>query len=132
MIFVDTSVWIEFFRGKNTAIVNKLSNLLDEDAVALCDIVYLELLNGAKKSEVEKLRRVLKALPRYSIGTQNIDEIEGWLLGSRQRGYKFGIADLLIASTVNQAKSKLWSLDSDFKYMKKLGWIDLDAAPATA
>lgn len=125
MIFVDTSVWIEFFKGKNPLIISKLRTFLDNDLVVLSDIVYLELINGVRSSEIDKLARVLSALPKVKINQQNIELIESWILEPENKGYRFGIGDLLIASSVHLNKGQLWSFDKDFLYMKKLGLIDL-------
>jgi len=62
VIAVDTSVWIDFFRGRSS-IVERLSGLLDRDEVALPVSVKIEILSGARKSEVSQLERVLAALP---------------------------------------------------------------------
>ena len=48
MTFVDTSVWINYFKGKDRILVQKLDFLLDEDQVALAVPVWMELLSGAR------------------------------------------------------------------------------------
>jgi predicted nucleic acid-binding protein len=49
MYLVDTSVWIDYIQGRNTAAVQLLDELLQNPlAVNLNDQIYLEILQGAK------------------------------------------------------------------------------------
>jgi len=58
MYLVDTSVWIDFLRGRTGSHVDFLDGLLDNPlAAGLCDAIYLEILQGARDSEsFERLR----------------------------------------------------------------------------
>jgi len=48
MYLVDTSVWMDFLRGRKAAQVSALTNLLEaEDAVGIAPIVLQEILQGA-------------------------------------------------------------------------------------
>ena len=47
MILVDTSVWIDFFSGRNLPHVARLENLiLDNEDLTLCGIILTEILQG--------------------------------------------------------------------------------------
>lgn len=50
-VMVDSSAWIEFFRHGEGAVGDCVSRLLDEDRIALCGMVELELLQGARPRE---------------------------------------------------------------------------------
>ena len=123
MIFIDTSVWIYFFRGSDPNIVEKVRHFLDQDLVALASIVHLELISGAKLNEIQQLKRVLSALPTFYPQKGTWKRIEDWIEPGIKSGQRFGIADLLIASTTAEHQGELWSLDSDFKRMEKLGFV---------
>ena len=124
MIFVDTSVWIQYFRGGNPKLTETLRNLLDQDEVALPAIVWLELLSGARQVELLRLKRVLSALPHYFPSQVTWVRIEAWIEKGINHGQRFNATDLLIASITVDHKGKLWSLDSDYVRMKKLGFLD--------
>ena len=47
MLLVDTSIWIEYFRGKNLRVGETVDRLLDNDRIVTMDIVEAELLRGA-------------------------------------------------------------------------------------
>jgi predicted nucleic acid-binding protein len=53
---VDTSAWIEFFRGTKSAADFRVQSLLTQKEAAWCDIVVLELLNGARAGEVQRIQ----------------------------------------------------------------------------
>jgi predicted nucleic acid-binding protein len=46
MIFVDSSVWIDYFRGAVTAETDRLDALLGEEALVVGDVVLAEVLQG--------------------------------------------------------------------------------------
>lgn len=123
MIFVDTSVWIHYFRGDRSDIVKALDRLLDEDRVALAVPVRIELLSGASKRELRRLRRLLSALPLFAPSAEVWSTIEQWVQISLARGHRFGIADLLIASIVAENEGEIWSLDDDFARITRLGFV---------
>ncbi len=56
-VFVDTSDWIEFFRGRDRALVSEMRRLLDDDRVALAVPVRIELLAGDRPAARTVLRR---------------------------------------------------------------------------
>lgn len=48
MIVVDSSVWISFFAGVETAETKRLSELASRDPIVVGDIVLLEVLRGTR------------------------------------------------------------------------------------
>ena len=46
MILVDSSVWIDYFRGADTAQVRKLDSLLGTEPLVIGDLVLAEVLQG--------------------------------------------------------------------------------------
>src|SRR5437016_4652488 len=51
MTLVDASVWIDFFNGKRTPSVEKLTDLLTDDVVATGDLVLAEVLQGFRSEK---------------------------------------------------------------------------------
>ena len=49
MIVVDSSVWIEYFGGKNTPAAEKLDSLLGQTSIAAGDLMLVEVLQGFRK-----------------------------------------------------------------------------------
>jgi predicted nucleic acid-binding protein len=124
VIAVDTSVWIDFFRGQAPAAL-KLPLLLDRDEVALPVIVRIEILSGAKKSERQRLVRVLSALPVLYPTDALWRRIDGWVAEGAAAGQRFGVGDLLVAALAVEHGCTLWSLDNDFARMARLRMVTL-------
>lgn len=123
MILVDTSVWVEFFRGSNHLIISQMEDLINDNQIILAAPVRIELLNGARKSKLIILKRVLDALPLIIPTHETWIRIEEWIGKIINKGHRFGFADLLIASLSIDAKASIWSLDVDFTIMKKMALI---------
>jgi len=49
---IDTSIWIDFFRGRKGAIKNRVQDLLDQNRVVTNGIIIAELLVGASGEKV--------------------------------------------------------------------------------
>lgn len=124
MIVVDTSVWIDFFRGRQP-IADRLVELLDTDEVALAVPVRIEILSGGRKTEIPRLARLLGALPLYSPTDATWHRIETWVVHGGAAGQRFGIGDLLVAGIAAENDCALWSLDHDFSRMARLGFVTL-------
>ena len=123
MIVVDTSVWIQFFRGgADTATVAAgLKSLIDEDKVALVAPIRVELLGGARFQDATRLKRDLSALPLWIPTVTTWDTVEAWAELGARKGHHFGVGNLLIAATAAERDAAVWSLDSDFDRMRRLG-----------
>lgn len=59
MIFIDTSAWIEFLRNTSSPACNEVDRLLASD-IAICDVVVMELLAGARdETHLQDLRGLI-------------------------------------------------------------------------
>ncbi|HEY3236630.1 MAG TPA: PIN domain-containing protein [Polyangiaceae bacterium] len=125
MVVVDSSVWVEFFRGRDTELIVELRRLLDEGEVALGAPVRLELLSGASRKDWARLRRLFSALPVLFPSETTWSKLEGWIERGMRSGERFGVADLMIAGIADDWGANLWSLDSDFLRMQRLGFAQL-------
>jgi predicted nucleic acid-binding protein len=125
VIFVDTSVWVAFFRGTDAAVAATLSRLLDDDLVGLAAPVRLELLGGASAAALPPLRRTLAALPVFYPTRDTWELVDGWVNRAVARGERFGLGDLLIAACAAERGGLLWSLDQDFARLARLGLVKL-------
>ena len=125
MIVVDTSVWIGAFRSAASREAEVLRALLDADEVALAVPVRVEILGGASKTDRVRLRRVLSALPVLYPTDDTWAMVDGWIDTASTAGQRFGVGDLLIAALARETGGLLWSLDTDFSRMARLGFVDL-------
>jgi predicted nucleic acid-binding protein len=125
MIVVDTSVWVEVLRNTRSPEAEHLRDLLDDDTVALVAPVRLEILGGASKRDRTRLRRTLAALPLYFPSSTTWERLDAWIDVAGDAHQRFGVADLLVAAIAADRDAEIWSLDSDFVRMQKLGFVRL-------
>lgn len=60
MIAVDTTVWIDFFRGKDTLQTTKLRSLIGRGLILVGDLVMVEVLQGVRDdTEAERVEHKL-------------------------------------------------------------------------
>lgn len=63
MILVDSSVWIDYFRGISSAETDRLDDLLGRTPVAIGDIILTEVLQGfTNERDFNKAMRLLGTL----------------------------------------------------------------------
>lgn len=73
MILVDSSVWIDYFRGTITTQTDKLDNLLGQEPLAIGDLILTEVLQGfAHERDFNRARKVLTSLIVVQLGGQEI------------------------------------------------------------
>lgn len=73
MILVDSSVWIDFFRGVTTPQVDTLDRLLGVEPLAVGDLILAEVLQGLRsEKEFNQARKLLLTLEQVDIGGQEI------------------------------------------------------------
>ena len=63
MIFVDSSVWIDYFRGIATKETERLDELLGTEPIAIGDLVLAEVLQGFKNDrDFNQAKKLLTSL----------------------------------------------------------------------
>lgn len=73
MILVDSSVWIDYFRGVSTPESERLDVLLGSEPVAIGDLILAEVLQGfAVEREFNQARRLLTGLHVRTLGGREI------------------------------------------------------------
>jgi predicted nucleic acid-binding protein len=70
---VDSSVWIDYFRGAPTPQADRLDRLLDAELLAIGDIVLAEVLQGfTSDRDFDQAHRLLTGLTVIDIGGREI------------------------------------------------------------
>jgi predicted nucleic acid-binding protein len=73
LILVDSSVWIDYFRGTVTAQTETLDRLLGEEPLAIGDLILTEVLQGFEdERDFNRARRMLASLTVVELGDQDI------------------------------------------------------------
>jgi predicted nucleic acid-binding protein len=73
VILVDSSVWIDYFRGTVTPQSERLDALLGSELLAIGDLILAEVLQGfASDRDFNQAKELLTALHVISLGGQDI------------------------------------------------------------
>jgi predicted nucleic acid-binding protein len=73
LILVDSSVWIDYFRGTITAQTEKLDNALGQEPLAIGDLILTEVLQGfTDEHDFNQARIMLTSLMVVELGGQEI------------------------------------------------------------
>jgi predicted nucleic acid-binding protein len=116
-ILVDSSIWVDYFRGKEVA--GSLDWLIDEGVIATNDLILSELLPALIKRKQGKLVSILKEIPRLPLAI-DWDEIVANQVACLGNGINnLGIPDLIIAQNAIQHDASLFTLDKHFRLMAR-------------
>ena len=73
MILVDSSVWIDFFRGTQTLASEKLDRILDTERLFVGDLIVTEVLQGFKSdADFKAAKKTLESFTMIQIGGEDI------------------------------------------------------------
>lgn len=73
MIFVDSSVWIDYFNGKKTPQSDWLDESLGNSPILMGDLVLTEVLQGFQNDkDVKTAKDLLLALPFMTMGGRDL------------------------------------------------------------
>ena len=73
MILVDSSVWIDYFRGAPTPQTERLDALLGSEPVVTADLVLAEVLQGfGSERDFDHARKLLSTLDVVNLAGQDI------------------------------------------------------------
>ena len=73
MILVDSSVWIDYFRGVSTPQSDRLHQLLDVEPLAIGDLILTEVLQGfTRQRDFDQALELLSGLTLVEIGGHDV------------------------------------------------------------
>jgi predicted nucleic acid-binding protein len=121
-VLVDTSSWVEALRADGSGDVrSRVQEILVSGQAVVCDMVLLELWNGAhgeqERRKLSRLEAELEVLPTS-------DEI--WALArrlaqrARERGRTFPATDILIAACAVGNGADIEAVDEHIEILKRI------------
>jgi predicted nucleic acid-binding protein len=116
-VLVDSSVWIEYFRG--TPGHDELDFLIQEDLVVVNDLILAELIPALHLRRQRKLITLMREIARPPLDTDWDNIIQMRILCLRNGINKVGIPDLMIAQHAIQNDLELYSRDKHFALLAR-------------
>lgn len=130
MIFVDSSVWIDYFNGAITSQTDRLDHLLKTEIIATGDLIFTEVLQGFRSEKhFNAAQQLLGSLIFFDMlgkeialkSTQNYRFL-------RQQGITIRkTIDIMIGTFCIENDLILLHSDQDFAPMQKLLKLKTDA-----
>lgn len=128
-MIVDTSVWIDYFAGRDTWQVELVARELEaEQPVGLTDVVYAEILQGVRHDrDLHVVERQLLALDIVELGGLDDFRAAAQLYrAARRRGFTVRrTAGCLIAVACIRAGRPLLHNDSDFDALADVSALEV-------
>lgn len=117
-VLVDTSVWIDYFRGGNKS--SELDSLIDENLLVTNEIILAELIPYLKLKKQIKIIKLLHEINRVPLQIDWDDIIESQLKCLKSGSNGIGITDLIIAQNAKTNNCRIFSLDKHFLVLSQV------------
>ena len=120
MILVDTSAWIEFLRDTGSPVCDLVDEMLASE-IAICDVVRMEVLAGARdESHLLSLRRLLARAAVIRTRATDYDDAAALYRRCRRQGETVRkLVDCLIAAAAIRAGVPVLHNDVDFEVLAR-------------
>ena len=117
MIIVDSSVWIDYFNGRDTPQTNKLDRLLGIESIGIGDVILTEVLQGFRDDrDYLTAKQVLTSLTVFNmLGTKvAIKSADNFRILRKQGITVRKTNDVIIATFCIENNHSLLFADKDF------------------
>ncbi len=115
MILVDSSAWIDYFRGIRPAVGDLVDEALESGEAAVTGLITTELLQGCTfRSDLNLIERLFRRVSTYFEPKEVWREAGLLSLNLRKRGTNIKTIDLVIAAMAIRLDLPLIASDSDF------------------
>jgi hypothetical protein len=113
-ILIDTSAWVDFFRGTSKT-ADAVAMLIEKGQASICGVISYELIQGAKsEDEALHLSGLLSAL-HYIEMTSDLWTKAGSISARlRRKGITLPMSDLLIGAIALEHGLEVLTLDEHF------------------
>ena len=119
-VLVDTSVWIKYFRQKDTTEGKLLREFITNEGIYTTGVVIVELITGARDlKEQHILRDLLSPVPFLRVSEPVWWEAGEYRYAMRRKGFAASLPDVVIATVAIYYDVELFSLDRHFLEIAK-------------
>jgi predicted nucleic acid-binding protein len=120
-VLIDTSLWIEYFRGKNQLVIREIELLIDQRKARTLPIILAELLRGCLTSKETKIiQATIGEIPTFEFPGHFWAEVGLFCFGLARKGFSCGLIDGYIAKAAIDSECFLFTQDKDFIRISRL------------
>jgi len=116
-VLVDSSVWIDYFRG--TEDPARLDILIEENLVVVNDLVLAEIIPALHMKGRKEIIALMNEIHCPAMNIDWDDIIQMQIICLRHGINRVGIPDLIIAQHTIQNDLEIYSIDKHFKLLAK-------------
>jgi len=114
-VLIDTSVWIEFFRKRESPVSLNIREWLKLNQVYYTGPIVVELYQGAKTTkEIQIINQLLDTIHYVDITREHYHHAGLTSQKAARDGKMFSTIDMIIAAVVHDENLSLFSLDHHF------------------
>lgn len=118
-LLIDTSVWIDYFRGSKTINTDIINSSIDNNQICINDLILSELIPSLKHKKENDLIDLLLTIRNIPIEI-NWQEIINYQIINLKHGINnVGIPDIIILQNIINNNLSFVSIDKHFYQMKK-------------
>lgn len=115
MVVVDTTVWIDFFRGRNEPVRAALRELIRGRQAVLTGMVLAEVLQGIRtEQEADLVRNEFASLHYYEATRDTWSRAGSLSRELRQKGLTVPLSDLVIGVLAIEHDAEVFTTDPHF------------------
>lgn len=116
-VLVDSSVWVDYFRGTGPSDVLEL--LVEENLIVTNDLILAELIPPLALRRQNRLIAILREVKRHPVTPDWDDLVEMQITCLRNGINGIGIPDLIIAQNAVQNALQLFACDRHFTLLSE-------------
>lgn len=117
---IDTTIWVKYLRGLDSAVKDRISSLVLEDRAYTSEIVIMEILRGSKSDkEYSMLYEDFLALPQLQTDRNVWETAWQTAYKLKRAGVNIPMADILISTIATHYKCTLIHADKHFNLAAK-------------
>lgn len=122
-VLVDTSVWVEYFRGSSA--LDEVDFLIDQDLLGTNELIQAELLPPLVARGEDELVALIRDLPLHPLQVDWEGIIIFQVTCLKHGINKVGIPNLIIAQNAIQHGLRVFSVDKHFRLLHRVIPLDL-------
>lgn len=123
MVLVDSSVWIEYFKGNESVL--PLNELIDSNNLCINDLILAELLPSINHKKESDLKDLLLTIEKIDMVIDWHQIISMQTINLKNGLNKIGISDLIITQNAIDNNIELYTIDKHFTLMSKIHELKL-------
>jgi predicted nucleic acid-binding protein len=120
-LFVDTSAWVEYFRGPSRELGEAIDFALEEGRAVGAGVILMELLQGARdEPSLKKIEELFDTLPLLDVGRMTWKAAGRLSNRYKKKGIVLPLPDVLVAQLCIENTAFLLTTDRHFERIREV------------